>query len=276
TKKQIAQFPSGDAKNGEMVFWAGGCASCHAADKAKGVAKLLLTGGHELKTPFGIFRAPNISTDKRVGIGAWSLGNFANAMKNGVRPDGSHYFPAFPYTSYTRMTDKDVADLWAFMKKLPESANKVADHSIPFPFNIRRGLGLWKWLYLDKTSVLQVANENSELLRGRYLVEALGHCGECHTPRNIIGGMDKTRWLAGGVGPEGKEKIPNITPHKDGVGDWSKVDLAYGLETGFTPEFDSFGSSMVAVQENMAKLSALDRNAIALYLKSIGSIAGKP
>ncbi|MEE9313504.1 MAG: cytochrome c [Rhizobiaceae bacterium] len=272
----LSKLPEGNVASGEQVFWAGGCTSCHAAPKSKGVEKLVLSGGLELKTPFGIFRTPNISPHELQGIGGWSLGDFANAMKRGLRPDGAHYYPAFPYTTYTKMADKDVADLWAYMKTLPKSSKQVGDHSISFPFNIRRGLGLWKFLYLSSDPVLSVDETDKPLLRGRYLVEALAHCGECHTPRNSIGGMDKTRWLAGGVGPEGKEKIPNITPHKDGLGDWSVADIINGLETGFTPEYDSFGSSMADVQENMAKLSDGDRAAIAAYLKIVPPIKGKP
>ncbi len=276
SQEQISALPKGNAVAGEQVFWAGGCTSCHSVPKAKGNAKLVLSGGHELKTPFGIFRVPNISPDPKFGLGEWKLADFTNAMKRGIRPDGSHYYPAFPFTSYAKMSDQDVADLWAFMKTLPGSDVKIADHSLPFPFNIRRGLGLWKRLYLDTNPVLVIEKDNPVLRRGRYLVEALGHCGECHTPRNVIGGPDKSRWMAGGIGPEGKEKIPNITPHKDGIGAWSEVDISYALESGFTPEFDSFGSSMVDVQENMARLPETDRKAIAAYLKAIRPVSGKP
>ena len=276
--EKVAVLPRGDAARGETVFWAGGCTSCHSARGSKGDDKLVLAGGLELKTPFGTFRAPNISPDLENGLGNWSLEDFANSMKRGVSPSGQHHYPAFPFTSYARMTDGDVADLFAFLKTLPSSANAVPDHDLGFPFNIRRGLGLWKLIYLDPAPVVTLDNPDEKLARGRYLVEALGHCGECHTPRNPIGGPDKTRWLAGGEGPEttssGKpEKIPNITPHQTGLGDWSEKDISYGLETGFTPEFDSFGSSMVAVQENMAKLSAVDREAIAAYLKAVPAVA---
>jgi mono/diheme cytochrome c family protein len=270
--KRLANLPDGDIANGKTMFWAGGCASCHAAPKSKGEAKLQLAGGLELKTPFGIFRAPNISPDENNGIGGWSNADFANAMLKGVTPNGRHYFPAFPYTSYTRMNDKDVMDLWAFLKTLPKMPDKVADHDVPFPFNIRRAVGLWKWLYFKPDNVIKLANVSPQVVRGQYLVEGPGHCSECHTPRNLIGGFDFSRWLAGGKAPEGDENIPNITPHKTGLGGWSEEDTAYSLETGLTPEYDSFGSSMVDVQENMAELSADDRAAIAAYLKAIPAI----
>jgi len=278
--EQVAAFPQGDATRGETVFWAGGCTSCHSTPGSKFDDKLVLAGGLELKTPFGTFRAPNISPDSAQGLGGWSLRDFANSMKRGVSPAGQHHYPAFPFTSYARMTDGDIADLFAFIKTLPPSNNAVPDHDLGFPFNIRRGLGLWKLLFLDPAPVAAVDTSDAKLARGQYLVEALGHCGECHTPRNPIGGLDNSRWLAGGVGPEttadGKpEKIPNITPHETGLAGWSEKDISYGLETGFTPEFDSFGSSMVAVQENMAKLPAEDREAIAAYLKAVPAVASR-
>ena len=270
---QLANLPTGSATAGEQVFYAGGCASCHAAPKAEGDDKLKLAGGHEFATPFGTFVAPNISPDATAGIGSWSLAEFANAMKRGIRPDGVHYYPAFPYPSYSRMTDQDVADLWAYMATLPKVAEAAPDHQVPFPFNIRRTLGFWKLLYLKPEMVVDVPADDPVLLRGRYLVEALGHCAACHTPRNILGGPDLGSWMAGGAAPEGQGRIPNITPHPDGIGDWSLTDIVYSLETGFTPEFDSFGSTMADVQLNMAQLPEADRQAIAAYLKHIPGIA---
>ncbi len=270
--EELAALPQGDIANGRIMFWAGGCASCHADEKAKGDEKLMLGGGLELKSPFGVFRAPNISMDAENGIGGWSKAEFANAMLKGVAPDGSHYFPAFPYTSYSRMNGKDVADLWAFMKTLPKSANKVADHDVPFPFNIRRAVGLWKWLYFKPQPIMKIADATPEIRRGQYLVEGPGHCSECHTPRNILGGYDYSRWLAGATAPDGKGFIPNITPHKTGIAAWSFEDIVYSLESGFKPDYDTFGSTMVDVQENMAMLSKEDRAAIAAYLKKIPAV----
>ena len=273
SEQVIAEMPSGDAKAGEQVFWAAGCASCHAAPKAEGDAKLQLTGGMEFHTPFGVFVAPNISPDEQAGIGAWTLGEFTNAMKRGIRPDGAHYYPAFPYASYSKMTDQDVSSLWAYLKTLPKIAEAAPDHKVGFPFNIRRSLGFWKLLFFKEEMVIDVPQDNAVLQRGRYLVEALAHCGECHTPRNALGGPKFSAWLAGGISPEGNAKIPNITPHADGIGSWDEKDIAYSLESGFTPEFDSFGSTMVDVQLNMARLPASDREAIAAYLKTIPAVA---
>jgi mono/diheme cytochrome c family protein len=266
----LAQFGAGDAARGERIFWAGGCTSCHARPKSEGDARLELAGGLQLNTPFGTFVPPNISSDPQDGIGNWSAGDFANAMMRGIAPDGSHLYPSFPYTSYARMNPADVADLYAFMKTLPAVAGKAPGHSLSFPFNIRRGLGLWKMLYLSDEPVIALAADAPEPVRlGRYLVEGPGHCGECHTPRDFAGGTDKTRWLSGAVAAEGDGVVPNITSGEGGIGDWSASDIATYLETGFTPEFDSVGGAMVEVQRNLARLEAADRDAIAAYLKAV-------
>ena len=268
----LASLPAGDAARGETVFWTGGCASCHAAPGAKGDEKLALGGGLKLETPFGTFVAPNISSDSRDGIGDWSAADLANAMMAGVSPEGAHYYPAFPYASYIRMRPADIADLHAFMQTLPAVSGKAPDHDLGFPFNIRRGLGFWKLVNLKAGPVVsapaegEVDRETWEL--GRYLVEGAGHCGECHTPRDAIGGLDKSRWLAGAPAATGDGKVPGLDPSSE-LGSWSAADIAYYLESGFTPEYDSVGGEMVAVQENMAKLPATHRQAIAAYLKAL-------
>ena len=265
----IAALGTGDAKRGERMFRAAGCASCHARPKAVGAAALELAGGLELATPFGVFVAPNISPDPNDGIGSWTVEDFANAMLNGVAPDGSHLYPAFPYPSYTRMKSGDVADLYAYLKTLPPVAGRTAEHRLAFPYNIRRGLGLWKLLYLSDEPVVALAPDASEQARhGQYLVEGPGHCGECHTPRDFAGGLKTGEWLAGAVAAEGKGNVPNITSGEGGIS-WSQNDIAYFLESGFTPDFDSVGGSMVDVQRNTALLPAEDRQAIAAYLKAV-------
>ncbi len=269
-----------DLSNGETMFWAGGCSSCHAASGATDAERLQMVGGVELKTPFGTFRAPNISPDPVYGIGAWTRLDFVNAMVKGLAPDGSHYYPAFPYSYYQHMRLEDLIDLKAFLDTLPVVSNSVVGHELTFPFNIRRGLGLWKQLYLSGATPRPDSDEIAPVQRGQYLVQGPGHCGACHTPRNVFGGEITDRFLAGAksleVNGDAKEdqegRIPNITPHQDGVGDWSEKDIAYALESGFDPDFDSFGGSMVKVQENMAKLSPEDRTAIAAYLKSIPAL----
>jgi mono/diheme cytochrome c family protein len=268
----LSVMESGDAVRGERIFWAGGCASCHAQKGAKGEAQKELGGGLALATPFGTFHAPNISPHKENGIGGWSGGDFANAMLKGVSPQGSHYYPAFPFTSYARMETGDIADLWAFMKTLPAVAKANVAHQLPLPFRLRRGLGLWKLLFLSEAEVAQGLPDDPKIALGQYLVEGPGHCGECHTARNLIGGADTSRWLGGGPAPEGDGRIPNITPGGKNVSLWSEAEIASYLETGFTPDFDAVGGSMVEVQENMARLTAADRDAIAAYLKALPAV----
>ncbi|TRC91959.1 c-type cytochrome [Mesorhizobium sp. WSM4310] len=266
----LAQLGPGDAIKGKRIFYAGGCTSCHAKPGSQGDGRLQLVGGLQLKTPFGTFVPPNISQDPKDGIGAWSVDDLANAMLKGVSPSGEHFYPAFPYASYTRMKPSDIADLYAFLKTLPAVAGKAPDNSLGFPFNIRRGIGLWKRLYLNNQPVVALASSAPDpVVAGRYLVEGPGHCGECHTPRDFAGGTKKGDWLAGAVAAEGSGIVPNITSGKGGLANWSEADIANYLETGFTPDFDSVGGAMVDVQRNMAELTAGDRAAIAAYLKAV-------
>ena len=264
----IASAP-GDPSRGARLFWAGGCASCHAPAAARGDDRLKLPGGAPLKTPFGSFYAPNISPHSD-GIGSWTLTDFANAMQKGVSPEGRHYYPAFPWTSYARMTATDIADLFAFLQSLPPVAGKAPQTSLAFPYNIRRGLGLWKLAFAPGTSpvITLPANAPAAVKTGQYLVEGPGHCGECHTPRTLsgLGSLDTKNWLTGAAAAEGDGKVPAINP---GALKWSAADIAYYLESGFTPDYDSVGGSMASVQRNMAELPAEDRAAIAAYLKAL-------
>ena len=254
---------SGDSDAGKLVFIAAGCASCHHAPRSED--KLVLSGGQTFQTPFGDFIAPNISPHPEAGIGSWSLADLATALRQGTSPEGRHYYPAFPYGAYTRMTDRQIADLWAFMQTLPPDPTPSGAHDLGFPFNIRRSVGGWKLLFLNDDWVVADA-PTPELERGRELVEALAHCGECHTPRNALGGLRTDAWLTGAPNPAGKGTIPPLTPDKL---DWSAGDIAYYLETGFTPDYDSAGGHMVAVIENFAQLPKEDRAAVAAYLKAL-------
>ena len=251
------------------MFWIGGCASCHAAEKAQGEDRLKLGGGRVLRTAFGDFAAPNISSDPADGIGGWSTGDLANAMQRGVSPEGRHLYPAFPYASYIRMQPQDIADLRAFLATLPAVAGRAPPSSLKFPFSVRRGIGLWKLAFLTAAPAVDVGAEDAAVSRGQYLVEGPGHCGECHTPRNFAGAMDFSRWLAGAPAAEGKGRVPNITGGAGGIGDWSVADIVYFFESGFLPDYDSVGGSMVEVQGNLAMLAGEDREAIAAYLKAV-------
>jgi mono/diheme cytochrome c family protein len=259
---------TGDAASGEQVFWAGGCASCHAALQAEGDAKLILAGGQAFPSPFGTFYAPNISNDRALGIGQWSVQDLGNAMLRGVSPAGQHYYPVFPYVSYSKAERQDIADLRAYLATLPADPAPSKPHDVPFPFNIRLAMGGWKLLFFKSDWVL-TGDLSPEETRGRYLVEALGHCGECHTPRNALGAMKRDRWLAGGPTPDGKGKFPNITPGKL---TWSSRDIVEYLTSGFTPEYDSAGGHMALVIENTAHLPDTDRAAIAAYLAKVPAL----
>lgn len=268
-ESDIAALAPGDVERGERVFWAGGCTSCHATPGTEPSDAPALGGGLALNTDFGTFIAPNISQHGTDGIGAWSLPDLANAMQMGVSPDGRHYYPAFPFTSYARMRLEDIADLYAFMKTLPAVEGKAPGHELGFPFTLRRGIGLWKLLNLSPDPVLTIANASPAVSTGQYLVEGPGHCGECHSPRDFTGGTIKSQWLAGAVAAEGDGNVPNITPEARDVGKWSESEIAEYLSSGFTPEFDSAGGEMAKVVRNTARLTSDDRAAIAAYLKAV-------
>ena len=255
---------TGNPEAGALVFAAAGCASCHLAPEDDADGPPVLAGGYRIKSPFGTFVAPNISPSS-AGIAGWSTVDMANALIAGVSPDGRHLYPSLPYATYVRMTPQDVADLKSYMDTLPPSDSASVPHDLGFPFTIRRGLGLWKLKNVSNAWVL--TNAATPLIqRGRYLVEALGHCAECHTPRDVTGGLDKSQWMQGAPNPSGDGKIPGIHPSQL---DWSEGDIAYYLETGFTPDFDSAGGQMTDVIRGLAKLPAEDRTAIAAYLKAL-------
>ncbi|NKX46420.1 cytochrome c [Roseicyclus persicicus] len=256
---------SGDPVAGEAVFWAAGCASCHAAEGATGDARLVLSGGQRFPSDFGTFVAPNVSTDPEHGIGGWTFAQFVTALQEGTSPEGRHYYPAFPYTAYRLATRQDLADLWAFWQTLPASDAESQPHEVGFPFSIRRAVGVWNLLNLrDDFAVTGELTEQQA--RGRYLAEALAHCAECHTPRDALGGLDRTRWMAGAPDPSGRGTVPALTPDRLR---WSEAEIAAYLNDGFTPDFDSAGGHMVSVIRNMAMLPEADRLAIAAYLKAL-------
>jgi mono/diheme cytochrome c family protein len=253
---------------GAYVYTAAGCASCHAGEDGNSES---LTGGMAFPSAFGTFYAPNISSDSDHGIGAWSAQDLANAVLHGTSPKGEHYYPAFPYTSYAKMTLTDVVSLHGYLQTLPASSQPSKAHDVSFPFNMRRALGGWKLLFGSSANdwIVTDPNMTEEDLQGRYLVEALAHCGACHTPRNALGGIDTSKHLGGAPNPSGQGMIPNITP---GSLTWSVEDIAYYLESGFTPDFDSAGGHMAHVIDNFAKLDARDRDAVAQYLKRVAPV----
>jgi len=262
-----------DLANGETIFTIGGCVSCHKTEGQDD--RLKLGGGHKLQSPFGAFYAPNISPDPKEGIGAWSELEFANAMLRGVGREGEHLFPSLPYGSYQHMKVSDIRDLYAYLKTLPAVQDVSKPHEIPFPFNIRRLLGGWKLLFIDQKPFVPDPTKSEAWNRGAYLVEGPGHCAECHSPRNPIGGINSEARFSGAASPEGDGWVPNITQHPDGIADWDDQAIAELLKTGFTPNFDAVGSSMAAVIKNTSRLSDADRAAMATYIKSLPAIPGK-
>lgn len=261
-----------DLDNGRTMFFAGGCAACHATPKQDDRTRL--GGGLALKSPFGTFHVPNISPDPKDGIGGWTEAQFVTAMVKGTSPADTHYYPAFPYASYQRMRFEDLRDLFAFIKTLPAVAGRVRDHELPFPFGVRRLLGGWKWLFLDGKPFAPDPAQSAEWNRGAYLVNGPGHCAECHSPRDALGGIVAAQRFAGGRNPEGEGFVPNIT--SSGLKSWSVGDIEELLATGMTPEGDSVGSSMTAVVRNTTQLAPADRKAMAVYLKSLAPVEGPP
>lgn len=256
------------AEEGEYVFKLGGCLACHTdtEDDAKPLA-----GGRGLKTPFGVFRSPNITPHPEHGIGRWSLEDFQLALREGVSPAGADYYPVFPFTSYTRMTDADIASLFSYLRAQPAVAAPNLEHEIPWYMKWRFVNWIWKLLFFD-AGVFQPHPEHSESInRGAYIASALAHCGECHSPRGLSGAVDAERAMSGIVdGPEG-ESAPNITPDKSsGIGEWDKLDLAAYLESGALPDGDYAGGLMAEVIDNgLSALTTTDREALVEYLLSL-------
>jgi mono/diheme cytochrome c family protein len=264
--------------NGKTMFNIGGCSSCHAVpdkDPHK-VDRLRLGGGLELPCPFGTFVVPNISPDAADGIGSWSEADFVTALWDGTAPDGSHLYPAFPYGSYRHMELSDVRDLFAYLKTLPPVQGKPNGHDLEFPFNIRRLLGGWKLLYLTGGPFVPDPAKSAQWNRGAYLVTGTGHCAECHSARNFMGGIIESERFAGGPTPDGKSWVPNITPaglqHEDPP--WSEKDIASFLKDGQNPGGDFAGGAMAEVVENTALLGADDRAAIATFIASLPPTQG--
>lgn len=259
-----------DLANGKVMFYAGGCASCHASTGQRDPTRL--GGGLALGSPFGTFYAPNISPDRADGIGGWNEVDFITALWKGTSPDGQHYYPAFPYTSYQRIALNDARDLFAYLRTLPAVSGKARAHEVPFPFSWRRLLGGWKFLFLDGQPFRPDPSKSAQWNRGAYLVNGPGHCAECHSPRNLLGGIEAGKRFAGGPDIEGKGWVPNIT--QKGLADYSVDDIAHLLETGQMPDGDSVGGAMTAVVRNTSQLPAADREAMAVYLKSLPPVEG--
>jgi mono/diheme cytochrome c family protein len=264
-------FSQGDAKRGLYLAKAAGCVGCHTENKDGAPT---FAGGRALKTPFGTFYGPNITPDAEAGIGRWTEADFFRAMRQGERPNGSNYFPAFPYPSFTRMTDDDLRDIWAYLRSLPPNNRANRAHELSFPYGLRFLVTPWKWLFFAPGPLPADPQLTPAVARGRYLVIALGHCGECHTPRNALGGSKKDRFLAGGKGPEGKN-IPNLTPTR--LKKSSDGELKDFLTTGMYSDGDVPAEAMAEVIRNTtSQLTPQDLDALIAYLRSIPPLAEEP
>ena len=256
----------GDAKRGEYLSKAGGCLGCHTEAK-QGAAPY--AGGRELKTPFGTFYGPNITPHPQAGIGRWSEADFIRAMRHGRRPDGANYFPAFPYPSFTKINDADLRDLWAYLRTLPQSSQKSREHELPFYFSWRFLITFWKWFFFTPGPFASIPGVSDVVNRGAYLVQALGHCGECHTPRNFLGGTRRDRFLAG------TPDASNLTPTR--LKKWGDGELKEFLTTGTTSDGDVPAEEMGEVIRNTtSQLTPQDLSAMIAYLRSLPPIADEP
>ena len=252
---------------GAYIFNAADCVSCHTDKRNNGVP---LAGGRALTTPFGIYYSPNITPDNATGIGKWTLDDFRRALRHGRDDEGNFLFPVFPFTSFTGMSDADIADLFAFLMAQPPVARPNTPHQVKFLYGWRPLLFGWRLLFFREGPLEPVASQSAEWNRGRYLAEAVAHCEECHTPRNFMGALDHSHAFAGNPQGPDRQRAPNITPDDaTGIGKWSVADIETVLLTGKTPDSDLVGGGMHDVVGGTSQLTTQDRHAIAVYLKSL-------
>jgi mono/diheme cytochrome c family protein len=257
--------------SGEILLRAAGCVTCHSDTDNKGA---MLAGGRALRTDFGTLYTPNITPDARTGIGNWRLEDFRRALREGVSPGGEHYYPAFPYTSYTRLSDKDIELMWNYLRTVKPVFAEDRPHELKWYVRMRRLIAAWKWVFFSQGTFTPDVKYSISWNRGAYLVEAVAHCGECHTPRNLAGALKRDRRFAGtGQGPDGAI-VPNITPdRRTGIGRWSRRDVADYLASGAKPDGDYAGDIMAEfIDSGLTYLSASDRNAIAEYVQSLSPV----
>lgn len=260
---------SDSVARGKYLFVAAGCGGCHGGDREG----TLPSGGLGLDTPFGTFFVPNITPDREHGIGAWSQADFQTALRTGVAPGGKYLFPVFPFTSFTHMTDRDSADIYAYLTSLPASPEPDKPHRVKPPFGWRRLLVFWRSLFFTEGPLKPDPAQSEDWNRGNYLVHAVVHCEECHTPRNALGAVKASMAFSGNIGGPDGQNAPNITSDAEtGIGSWSVADIESVLKTGMTPESDMVGSGMKAVVRGTSKLTDADRHAIAVYIKSVRPI----
>jgi len=267
--------PDPDAvRRGHYLFDAADCVECHT-DRENGGAPL--AGGKAIPTSFGTFYSRNITSDPVHGIGAWSNADFLRALRDGIAPDGSHYYPAFPFPSFTLMTDRDILDLRAYLATVPPSPQVNRPNDVTFPFGMRMMMVPWRLFNFDRGPYVPDPTKSAEWNRGAYLANAVAHCGECHTPRNWLGALEQERRFAGAKIPGEKLPAPNISGDaKNGIGTWSIDDVVTVLTSGRKPDGDVVSAPMADVVAGTAKLSAADRRAIAVYVRSVAPQKREP
>jgi len=258
-----------DPANGEVMYHAGGCISCHRTSDTAGVDGPP-AGGAAFPTPVGTFWPGNLTPDADTGIGSWTAEQFVDAVMHGVSPARQHYFPALPYPSYRNMRTEDVLDLWAYLNTLEPVISAGRDPDLPMLILARRAVGFWNLLALDKAGFRPDPDETDSWNRGAYLVNGPGHCGECHTPRDWLMIPDKSRAFAGGPHPRGEGEVPSLLDLEGRKRYTGVSDLTLALQFGETLGYDKLSSGgMADVQMNLAMLPDDDVRAIAEYLISL-------
>jgi nicotinate dehydrogenase subunit B len=258
----VVQFGSSDVARGSELAAVGDCVVCHTAEGGRPYA-----GGLPMATPFGVLFSSNITPEETTGIGDWSKEAFKRAMDEGVGRDGSHLYPAFPYDHYTHVSDNDLDDLYAFIMTRTKVVATSPPNKMIFPLGFRPMLEGWKLLFLRKEKFPAGLGATDELDRGKYLVEGLGHCGDCHTPRDIVGGEKHRHDLEGGVA-EGWN-APSLTSSNRSVLPWTAADLYQYLRTGTSSNHGTAAGPMAPVTENLGHASDSDVHAIAVYIASL-------
>lgn len=269
---QVSASENSLVERGRYLSTAANCIACHTREG--GVA---YAGGLAFETPFGVLYSSNITADPIAGIGRWSEQQFIDALRRGVRPDGQHLYPAFPYTAYTKITDSDAKALYAYFKSIKPNRYRPPQNALRFPFGERRLLGFWKRLYFDEGRFETSPDKDRQWNRGAYLVEALGHCSACHSPRNLLGAESRDLAMTGGVHAhqdrDGKTRAwsaSNLTSAPAGLAAWSEEDLINYLGKGISARAAVFGP-MNEVVESTRKLSQGDLTAMAKYLQALPS-----
>lgn len=258
----------GDAERGAYLARMAGCISCHTNSAGGGSP---LAGGVRLKSPYGTFVTPNITTDPDHGIGAWSVVDFDRAVRQGISPEGEPYYPAFPYLFYAKLSDQDVADLWVAFRTVAPVAEDTGTHDLAFPFDVRFGLKLWRALYFQPAAFQPDPAHDEQWNRGAFIVTGPSHCGACHTPRNLVGARDESRRFAGAGGLPGGDKSPAITTEHFLREGWNAGDIEIALELGILPDGDTLGGSMGEVVRDVTSFfTAEDLKAVAAYLMNDG------